>query len=897
MELRNVRAHGSGGYTTFGTPWRRGQLAPARVANVRLASSKSPNVAAQTRVSATWPDGSVKWLAHTCRTRDLGGAVTVELGERPAMAPRQCQNVFDDGRCVTVTSGDMIVTIDRESGRLFETLTLAGCPRLMNARAEAIMRFCAADCGTEVVTRRDVTYHGRVSRVSIEEAGPLVTVVKYEGDHVSADGDHKLPFIIRLTIGLDTPRLDWQHTFIYDGDEATDFVVGVGVAVDVPMSGDPFNRHVVFAGDDEQIHESLAHLLTWRPPVPRHIYTAQMAGLRLTWPDEAASGDDSEYVLTSDEAKTVATVMSDMPIWDEYRCCQDSADHFAIRKKIADEGVWSLTVHEGRRSLGGAAFGSPLGAVMVAMKDFWQRYPSGYTFTGLSMATATAHIWLWSPEAAPADYRHYTTTGYQMAYYEGYNYDGSSAYGVAATSEFSLALTTGPLPDSVTLDAFIADVISAPLYIASPGDYHAAGVFGRWSLPHHSTELETWIENQLESALDFYMGEVDRRSWYGMYDFGDVMHTYDDVRHQWRYDMGGYAWDNAELVPTYWLWYAFLRSSRADIFDMAARMSRHCADVDIYHLGPYARLGSRHNVRHWGCACKEARIAMAGHHRVFYYLTGDRRIGDVLAFLADAEIAFLTKDPLGDFYDRTQMVYPSHARTGPDWAALTSNWMTAWERTGEHTCRDKIASGIASIKQAPLGLLSGVDFEFDPATFRLRYINDVSTGGIHLAVCQGASQVWVELADLWDDDTWADMVARFGRVYFSTEAERDALLGPANPHRDYPFPFFAAALGAYAAERGDDEELARRVWAHLVSALADPVTHAGFATRQLSPPHAARPLVELDWAGSIVKTNFVAQWCLNAIVALDHIRHFAPATIDDALAAARELNGRSYRTA
>jgi hypothetical protein len=29
------------------------------------------------------------------------------------------------------------------------------------------------------------------------------------------------------------------------------------------------------------------------------------------------------------------------------------------------------------------------------------------------------------------------------------------------------------------------------------------------------------------------------------------MHTYDQTRHTWRYDVGGYAWDNGELGILY----------------------------------------------------------------------------------------------------------------------------------------------------------------------------------------------------------------------------------------------------------------------------------------------------------------------------------------------------------
>ena len=67
-------------------------------------------------------------------------------------------------------------------------------------------------------------------------------------------------------------------------------------------------------------------------------------------------------------------------------------------------------------------------------------------------------------------------------------------------------------------------------------------------------------------------------------------------------------------------------------------MSRHASEVDTYHLGKFAMLGTRHNVRHWGCGRKEPRISTAGHHRFYYYLTADERIGDVMDFVKDAEI-------------------------------------------------------------------------------------------------------------------------------------------------------------------------------------------------------------------------------------------------------------------
>ena len=95
-----------------------------------------------------------------------------------------------------------------------------------------------------------------------------------------------------------------------------------------------------------------------------------------------------------------------------------------------------------------------------------------------------------------------------------------------------------------------------------------------------------------------------------------------------------------------WLWYSFLRTGRADIFRMAEAMTRHTGEVDVYHLGRFAGLGSRHNVRHWGCGAKEARISQAAYRRFLYYLTTDERAGDLMREVADADFKTLDFDPM-----------------------------------------------------------------------------------------------------------------------------------------------------------------------------------------------------------------------------------------------------------
>ena len=253
------------------------------------------------------------------------------------------------------------------------------------------------------------------------------------------------------------------------------------------------------------------------------------------------------------------------------------------------------------------------------------------------------------------------------------------------------------------------------LLVATPEYYHSNRAFGFWSLPDRSNAAKSAIEDQLASALAFYAHEVEQRAWYGFWDYGDMMRMYDEVRHQWRYDIGGWAWNNTELLPDYWLWYSFLRTGRADIFRLAEAMTRHTSEVDVHHIGRFAPLGSRHNVNHWGDGAKQPRVSQAGLKRFYFYLTADERVGDLLREQLKADFTYAE-------VKRTDARMPERgtyttASFGTDWAGYTMNWLTEYERTGETKWLDKIKAGMRTQLQfasAPGGLLGAGPY--DPAT-------------------------------------------------------------------------------------------------------------------------------------------------------------------------------------
>lgn len=874
MRLHSIRKSATG-YADWGCMWKKGELpqewtkgADGADGVLCCKNRNGQEVPMQSRVTAYWQDGSVKWTAHTADAGLLQEGMEVTLrGDAGARAGRKTENgtgepavgnsemralqPIDRTAAQWEIAGEkMTVRVTPDSDCLFDEVLVDGTVVLRQAKAVLKMQQPTEVGGNPAIITRD--YEGRVGHTVIEEEGPLQTVIKFEGIHICCNGkeagEKKIPFVIRMYVAKTLSDIRFVHTFLYDGEEDRDFLKGLGICMKMPLHGALYNRHIKFAGDHGVFHEESVLLLSWRPRIPEALYERQTAGERVE--------------LTEEERYITEQILPNAPHWDTYALCQDSAEHFRIHKKLAEENCCFIDSLSGHRTEGGCAFGSEGGSILMGIRDFWEKYPSGMEVRGLSGEEADAFLWFYSPEAESYDFRHYANRGYNQVCYEGYEYKGADPVGIACTNECAIRLTKELIPSDEELTDFSAGINKPPLYVANPEWYHKMGAFGCWSLVQNNSAVEQWMEEQLARAFAFYRDEVEQRGWYGMFNYGDFMHTYDAKRHQWKYDVGGYAWDNTELVPTLWLWLYFLRTGREDVFTLAEKLSRHASEVDVYHFGKYKGLGSRHNVRHWGCPCKEARIAMAAHHRVLYYLTGDRRLSDIFEELKDNEQSFLNRDPLGDFFPKEEMVYESHARSGPDWSSLCSNWMTEWERTGDTKYRDKIMIGLSDIKKAPLKLSSGPDFEFDPKTVHLRYIGERTTGGCHLQVCMGAPLVWMEAAELLEDEEFKQMIADHGRLSFMTKEERTAATKGLMKDREYAYLFMFSAMGAYGAWYYKDKALAKKVWRTLFASLFSD-NGEGFTPQCVANAGNQAELLEIPW----ISTNFTAQWCLNVMMA------------------------------
>ncbi len=878
MELHLSEGRIPVGYARFGSIWKKGEVTET---DFRLRNEAGEEVPVQSKAAAFWPDGSIKWAFHEADSARMGKQVRLtchgeeavkeeakteegrkkqEASEREGTTGKICQETAAGWQ---LTSPVLSVEIPKNGDVLFRNLKLRGKCRV----EEAYLRLILEKHFKEGSVRVEKQYPGRgiVTEAVLEENGPLVWCFKLSGTHETVDGEKRLPFIVRLRFYGDLGRIDLQHTFLFDGDEQREFLKGIGIALKCPMEGQGFDRHVRMGSDYGSFHETSSLSLVWDHKHPGSIYERQMAGLPL------------EGYLTEEEFVRLKDVAERSPVWDAYELTQDSDMHFGVRKRTVEEDCCYLDALHGRRAPGTLAFGDKNGSILLGKKDFWQKYPSGMELTDFSKGTATATMWIYAPAARAYDYRHYDHKAYMETCYEGFSDYGATPYGIANTNECSIAFSEKIIPTEEELADFGRSVQDAPVYFASPEYYHEHRAFGYWSLPDTGTEGLKWLEEELDRAIAFYEKEVEVRHWYGIYDYGDVMHTYDKFRHIWRYDIGGYAWQNTELMPTMWLWLAFLRTGRGDILRMAEAMTRHASDVDVYHLGELKGLGTRHGIRHWGCPCKEIRIGMAAHYRFPYYLLGDARFEEVFEDIKDADRSLVHMDPLRYVYPKEQNVLPTHARSGPDWSAMVSNWMTEWERKQDRKYLQKILVGMQDIIEAPLGLLSGPDFEYDPETSHLRYIGESATGGTHLQIALGAPQVWMELADLLEGDDWQKQLVQYGRFYYLSPEEKQKESGGLIGNRVFLYPIMAATMAAYSAAKNQDKELAHRTVQYLFRALLPEESDVGFETVDRKNAGNQPVLSEIPW----ISTNFTAQWCLNMICALEFVKDAVPKTLKE----------------
>lgn len=844
---------------SWGVPFGIGQVQPQSA--YLLTDSNDNSMPVQSWPLAYWPDGSLKWVGLSTVVGPTSGLTFQLQAVKKATATQASQKIqlTSTKDAIVIDTGILQCEIPKQGNEFISSLKLNN--KEISSGGKLV---CIKQNGPETETGNQPAkeaFTGTISKVTVEQNGPVRCVLKIEGNHQADNGDQAwLPFVIRLYFYAGKQSVKMMHTIIYDGDQYTDFIRGLGVHFDLPMDEELYNRHIRFSGENKGLWDEPSQPLTGRKSlsISGAYYPKQLLGKRI--PNREAFDENQQFLVDH------------WASWNDFKLMQDNAKSFRIQKRTNNQSVW-LDAGAGNRSRGMVFAGDVSGGLTLCVRNFWESYPASLEVRNLKKDKAQLKAWLWSPDGPAMDMRPYDTipTGHNLiASYEDAQAGHSTPTGIARTSEL-LLFASKNVPSYKTLNT-ITDLANQPaLLTASPKYMHSIPVFGAWSLPDRSTNGKQWIEDQLDNAFSYYQKEVDQRNWYGFWNYGDVMHGYDKDRHVWRYDIGGYAWDNTELMTNMWLWYHYLRTGKQDAFRMAEAMTRHTGEVDVYHMGKFNGLGSRHNVLHWGGGAKEVRISQSALSRFYYYLTTDERTGDLMHEVVDASNkAMGDYDPLRLILEKSK--YPTHARMGPDWMALVGNWMTEWERTGDETYRDKIMAGVHSLYKMPYGLYSGkvAAMGYDPATYKLYQLDKKDIGFSHLSILMGGPEVIFELTPLLASKKWNKLWLQFCKLYgqpvesIEKEFGRSVQLGEADK--------WYARIPAYYAKATGKKEWADKAWDDFLRKSNRRKEYTHFNMKRNDSAELLEPIYEVEG----VSTNNTAQWGLNAIQLLDMIPEYIP---------------------
>lgn len=829
---------------TLGIPFQKGELGKKQTITL---TADNKHIPTDFRPLAFWADGSVKWGA-------VSAVVPANVTPTANIVPAQSigktgdvlakTNVSETKQSHSATSvvntGRMQVHLPSDGYNIMDSLILDG---VKVAGAARII------CSTQNHANSDMTenmaytkFKSHIDNACVENEGDVRTCYKIEGRLLpcnQSDGSAVGMFAVRFYLYKGSSEIKVVHTFTYTGDQDKDFINSLGIQIEVPMREEAYNRHVAFATQEGGVWAESVQPLSGRRVLNNDpsLELQQVEGKRIA---DYSTFDEKNRHLLDNWAK-----------WNSFRLSQPNDQGFSIQKRAHHNNSW-IGTFTGSRAPGYAFVGDVSGGLGISLKDFWQSYPASLQIDSAATSTALLTCYMWSPDAPAMDLRHYDNVAHDLiASYEDVQPGMSTPYGIARTSIITLIPETY-YPGKKAVSDIAEQCQDSPQLLPTAKYMHDKQAFGVWSLPDNSTPNRAKVEKQLTEYLDYFMSQQEQHHWYGFWNYGDFMHQYDPARHEWKYDVGGFAWDNTELGSNAWLWYSFLRTGRKDIWQAACAMTRHNSEVDVYHVGDMQGLGTRHNVSHWGCGAKEARISQAAWNRFMYYLTADERLGDLMTAVKDADQKLYTIDPMRLALPREKYpcTAPARLRIGPDWLAYAGNWMTEWERTGNIVYRKKIEAGMKSICKLPRGMFSGPGvLGFDPATGVLSWEGDKTMEHTnHLMTIMGGFEINHELMQLLPNKDWEKRWLEYCRDYQKKALEID--------HNQ----FRVSRVKAYAAWKLNDKKMAEDVWKDMWTYSAK-MQHYEFKSSRISAPQVPQSIDE----SPLTTTNDCALWSLEAI--------------------------------
>jgi hypothetical protein len=802
-----------------------------------------------------------------------------------------------------IDTGKIKVIFSTIGGSIIKQITHSTTGKVVAQNGHLIYRYQSSVATDDESPDNHVTHstlNGQIEKAEIEHDGPFRVVVRIEGKHQRLASLEQtffgasdcLPFILRFYLYASSDSIRAVHTVIYDQDPNEHFIRGIGIRFHIPLKDDqPYNRHVRLASEDSGIfHESVQNVTgLWKDP-GHNVRVAQSSGQ----PTPALEQWNADF----------RSGLRWVPRWNDFTLQQLSPDGYAMKKRTKAGHSW-VNIPGGSKASGFVYLGgAQSGGLGIGVRHFWERYPTQLDIRNADTDLGDITLWLYSPAAEPMDMRPYHDGLGEETYddqldamritYEDWEPGMGTPYGISRTNEVHLYAFEST-PSTRTLSTVVNEMRNPPLLIADLEYIHGTKAFGDYWLPfspftHMNKELNPKardILTNLEFLFDFYQKQITQRRWYGFWDHGDIMHTYDGDRHTWRYDVGGYAWDNSELSPDLWLWLYFLCTRRQDVYRVAESLTRHTSEVDMYHLGQYKGLGTRHGVQHWGDSCKQGRVSNVLYRKFFYYLTGgDERTGEIIRETLEAEKTYFTLDPYRKVRKDRGSVTSDPEKgflisLGTDWSALAAAWMMEWERKGPEWMlyREKLFNSIKGIVQLKNGFVTGqAHLHIQSGNISPPPSDPQNAGHVqvaHLSAMFGLVETCAELLDLkLRNPSEQSLLDEFRSRWFDYCTHYNGPSETQISRYGVAFPKLILRQGhsrltGYVASGLGDKDLARRAWKEFYEGDGYAPSLPWTATR-ISGSEVPVAIDEASW----ISTNITALYGLAAIQNLAFVEQY-----------------------
>ena len=647
----------------------------------RVVGNKGENVPAQIDIRAFWPDGSVKWLlvdfdaalqALSTSNFFLQAFKKNTGSQTKRIAVNETQNL------ITVNTGIVEFSINKSGNEIFNTVFL-----LNNGERTPVVKpnngseLFAETEGIETEVSGKVKYKstGENRQVVLEEHGTDRVIILVKGFLVSEQNTRFAPYTLRIYSHSGSGKIGLSHSFVYNGNPNKEFLKSLGFKIHTALE-----KVTSFAVSEEN---ALAHQIEYNPG-------------------------------------------NNLPEWSKLQLSQNGSLGFTVKKWIDAEKNSAVKMKEGKRSLGWGNIVSSGVSVTTGLKNFWQEYPKALSVDAKKQELT---VYFYSPFGEKLDLRRYSDYTYSDLYETTFNdlkgvvpaqpsegwedfiaTEDIGARYIGKTSEFFMDFSAETSWQNSARKSLVFQ--EPPILSTSPEWVAKTRVFGDF-MPLSAT-FKNQMGNPLEETIDFLVNEPEHRNWYSFLDYGDMVHSYDAGRDVWRKDEGGYAWNNNEHCICEGLWYAYLHSGNAELFKVAEAMTRHLNDVDMYHDGPLAGNGTRHNVNHFGCVCKKRRMTLPENKRIYYYLTGDEHSRDMIHFVYNSF-----------FENQTDAELNKDGRNTMDLAVFASAALFMWETTGNPKFGDLLKNTTETLCQFRINQRGIPRFvKFDPETGKGSPAND-----------------------------------------------------------------------------------------------------------------------------------------------------------------------------